>query len=93
MRSGSTTSARIELEGNGRMLTMRLIGAALLAMMFLTGCARVITDCPAPTPIPAEVQRQAANEVDALPPESALVVVLAAALDDRDKLRACRAIR
>lgn len=71
------------------MRTMTLITGALLAATFVTGCTRVITDCPAPTPIDPAIQRAAAAELD---PESALAVVLAAALDDRDKLRACRRI-
>lgn len=66
------------------------MSAALLVAMCVTGCSRVITDCPAPTPIDPAVQAAAASELD---PDSALAVVLAAALDDRDKLRACRAIR
>lgn len=65
----------------------------LLAVMSLTGCARVITDCPPPTEIAPEVQAQAAEEASALPEDSALLVVLAAGLDDRDSLRACRRIR
>lgn len=71
------------------MRTLTLITGALLAMMSVTGCTRVITDCPSPTPIDPAIQRSAAAELD---PESALAVVLAAALNDRDKLRACRRI-
>ena len=63
---------------------------ALLAMMSVSACASTITDCPEPTPIDPAVQQAAADELD---PTSNLAVVLAAALDDRDKLRACRAIR
>lgn len=60
--------------------------------MSLTACGKVASKCPEPTKIAPEVQVQAAKEIEALPEDSALVVVLAAALDDRDKLRACRAI-
>lgn len=61
--------------------------------MLLSGCARVITSCPAPTAIDADVQAAAAAELDALPEDSALAAVVVAGLDDRDKLRACRAVR
>lgn len=64
----------------------------LIVMMSLGGCATVPTSCPAPTQIAPEVQRQAAEEVADLPENSAIAVVLAAGLDDRDKLRACRSI-
>ncbi len=61
--------------------------------MLLSGCAGVITDCPEPTPIPAEIQGRAAAELEALPHGSALAQVVVVSLNDRDKLRACRAIR
>ncbi|WP_417585164.1 hypothetical protein [Pelagibacterium sp.] len=53
----------------------------------------MITDCPEPTPIPAEIQGRAAAELEALPHGSALAQVVVVSLNDRDKLRACRAIR
>lgn len=65
---------------------------ALMLMTLLTGCASTITSCPAPTPIPRDVQERAADELDALPDDSALAQVVVAGLNDRDKLRACRAI-
>jgi len=60
--------------------------------MSLNGCATTITDCPKPTRIDPAIQIQAAEEVALLPENSAISIVLAAALDDRDKLRACRVI-
>lgn len=62
-------------------------------LMLLGGCVTAATDCPSPKVIPSEIQAQAASELAALPPDSALGKVLSAALDDRDKLRACRNIR
>lgn len=64
----------------------------LVVMTLLTGCVTMVTSCPEPTPIDSAIQRRAAEEVAALPEDSAIIVVMAAALDDRDKLRACRAI-
>jgi hypothetical protein len=64
-----------------------------LVLMLLTGCVGVLSDCPAPRTIPADVQARAAQELALLPPGSAIGKVLAAGLDDRDKLRACRKIR
>tara|TARA_R110002051_G_scaffold67814_3_gene122459 strand:- start:11177 stop:11362 length:186 start_codon:yes stop_codon:yes gene_type:complete len=61
--------------------------------MLLTGCGTTLTDCPEPTPIPADVQGRAAVELEALPNGSALAQVVVASLNDRDKLRACRSIR
>ena len=66
---------------------MVLIGTTLL-----TGCATVTSSCPEPTRIDPSTQAQAAEEVANLPENSAIPTVLAAALDDRDKLRACRNI-
>lgn len=66
--------------------------AAPLLLMLLSGCVTVVSECPEPTKIDPKIQARAADELDALPADSALGVVIAAALDDRDKLRACRAI-
>ena len=60
--------------------------------MLLSGCVTAITDCPEPSKIDATTQAQAAEEASKLPSNSAIVTVLGKALDDRDKLRACRAI-
>jgi hypothetical protein len=64
-------------------------------MMFLTGCVSGGFDCPEPTEISEEDQAKAEKELQAIPPGSseALMKVLAASLDDRDKIRACRQIR
>ena len=64
----------------------------LIGMTLLTSCATVSTNCPEPTRIDPSTQAQAAEEVASLPENSAIPTVLAAALDDRDKLRACRRI-
>lgn len=67
---------------------------SLIGMTLLSGCATSpISTCPEPTRISAEIQEQAAQELIQLPEDSALVVVLEAGLNDRDKLRACRSIR
>lgn len=50
------------------------------------------SSCPAPTKIDGATQRQAAEEMADLAPDSAISKVLAASLNDRDKLRACRKI-
>ncbi len=68
-----------------------LVTALLLTS--LTGCVTVNSDCPMPTKIAPEIQERAAKELEALPSGSAIGIVLAASLDDRDKLRACRSIR
>jgi hypothetical protein len=63
-------------------------------MIFLSGCAtNRISTCPEPTKIDPKVQAQAAEEIAALPENSAIEKLLVAGLNDRDKLRACRAIR
>ena len=64
----------------------------LIGTMFLSGCVETITSCPEPTRIDPATQTRAAEEVATLPENSAIVTVLAAALNDRDKLRACRSI-
>ena len=64
----------------------------LIATLFLTGCATVSSRCPDPTFIPADVQTRAADELDALPADSALAAVVEAAFLDREKLRFCRAV-
>lgn len=74
------------------MLTLKSTVVVLIVMMSLGGCATALTSCPAPTQIAPDIQRKAAEEVADLPENSAIPVVLSAALDDRDKLRACRAI-
>ncbi len=61
----------------------------LLGLILLNGCVTVATSCPEPTQIDPETQRKASEEVASLPETSALSEVLAAGLDDRDKLRAC----
>lgn len=61
--------------------------------MCLSGCATTLTSCPPPTPIDAKTQTQAAEELASLPANSAIAKVLIAALNDRDKLRACRMIK
>lgn len=66
----------------------------LIGMTLLSGCATSpISTCPEPTKIPRDIQERAATELSQLPEDSALVVVLEAGLNDRDKLRACRSIR
>ena len=67
--------------------------AAPVLLMFLSACASAPSDCPVPSRISSEIQERAAQELEALPPGSAISTVLAASLDDRDKLRACRKIR
>lgn len=64
-----------------------------MVAMSVSGCVTGVTSCPEPTPIPKELQIQAANELDTLPSGSAIENVLVAALIDREKLRACRNIR
>ena len=63
-----------------------------MLLMLLSGCNTVISDCPEPSAISKEDQAKAAEEMKDLPPGSALGIVLAASLNDRDKLRACRKI-
>lgn len=63
-------------------------------MTLLSACAtNPINTCPEPTVISKEIQEQAADELIQLRADSALVEVLKASLNDRDKLRACRSIR
>ena len=64
----------------------------LIATTFLSGCVTTVTSCPELTRIDPATQQRAAEEVATLPENSAIITVMAAALDDRDKLRACRAI-
>lgn len=78
--------------GASRLMT-KSIGVVLVLTMFATGCATAITDCPEPTPIDAETQRKAVEELAKLPPDANINLILAAAMIDRDKLRACRKIR
>jgi len=66
--------------------------ATLPVLMLLTGCVTGVTSCPKPVTISKEIQAQAAVELGSLSKDSALGIVLAANLDDRDKLRACRRI-
>jgi hypothetical protein len=69
---------------------MRSSGAALTVIALLTTCGTVNSRCPAPTPIDAETQERAADEIVQLPDDSAIVTVLEAAALDREKLRFCR---
>lgn len=74
------------------MLITRLKIVVLIGTTLLSGCVSTVSSCPTPTKIDPAIQRQAAEEVASLPPNSAIPIVLGAALDDRDKLRACRTI-
>lgn len=65
------------------MKLLRIIAATAL----LTGCATAVSDgpvCPALAQYPPEVQRQAATEINALPPDAALVRMI----EDYGELRA-----
>lgn len=80
------------LKINASRLMRKSTAGVLISLTLLNGCARVITDCPKPVAIAAEIQAEAANELAALPADSAIGKVMSAAQDDRDKLRACRKI-
>lgn len=71
---------------------MKSILAILIATTWLSGCINTLSECPPVTKIDPNVQEKASQEASKLPDDSALLKVLAAALDDRDKLRACRQI-
>ena len=74
------------------MLITRLKIVVLIGTTLLSGCVSTVSSCSTPTKIDPATQAQAAEEVASLPLNSAIPTVLAAALDDRDKLRACRTI-
>ena len=74
------------------MLTIKSTIVVLIGTTLLSGCATVTTSCPEPTRIDPSTQAQAAEEVANLPENSAIPIVLGAALDDRDKLRECNRI-
>ena len=45
--------------------------------------------CPKPTPILPQVQEQAMEEYQALPPNSSLRILIIVGMNDRDKMRRC----
>lgn len=71
---------------------LKSIVAALTLTTCVSACMTLGSSCPAPTKIDGATQRQAAEEMADLAPDSAISKVLAASLNDRDKLRACRKI-
>jgi hypothetical protein len=52
-------------------------------------------DCPLPTEVSVQIQKDAAKELEKLPLNSKknIETILTVAMKDRDKLRACRKIR
>lgn len=68
----------------------------VLAMPLLTSCGQGVSDlkapgaCPAIVPYSAEFQAKLADELAALPAESALVVAMLDYKRERDQLRHCQ---
>ena len=66
---------------------------ALIMMSLLTGCgagAFSVSACPAPVEYRREFQVKAADELDALPPDSALRGMMADYAQERARLRLCQ---
>ena len=66
---------------------------ALIMMSLLTGCgtdAFSVSACPAPVEYRREFQVKTADELDALPPDSALRGMMADYAQERARLRLCQ---
>jgi hypothetical protein len=65
---------------------------AILLALLLAGCVtdRALNTCPAPLEYSPEFQNQAADELDQLPPGSAIGQMIVDYGQERAALRACR---
>lgn len=66
---------------------------AVAAMMLPTACATVISNCPTLQVYAPELQAEAAEQLEALPKGSALVVMIGDYGAVRNEIRACRGDR
>jgi len=66
----------------------------LISLIWLTACAARVSDpvviCPAVRDYPPAFSQRLADEVQALPPDSAAVTALIDYVELRDRLRACQ---
>ena len=72
-------------------MPLRILAAAV--MMSLTACGTVISNCPTLQAYAPELQAEAAEQLEALPKGSALVVMIGDYGSVRNEIRACRGDR